>query len=108
MKLTLAAILSGTDPVAPLPPATFHRTLEEPILCPKCDAAYNLVVDYDQATGRFFQRDSDVLIRMLRKAIMLGHGNGHRVTHFETSGVVVKSHTKPEPPEPQPLPRHIM
>jgi hypothetical protein len=28
---------------------------------------------------------------MLKKAIQIGHGAGHRVTHYETSGVVVKS-----------------
>ena len=26
---------------------------------------------------------------MLKKAIQMGHGSGHRVTHYETSGVVV-------------------
>lgn len=105
MKLTLAAIRSGTDPVAPLPPGAFHRWLEEPILCPKCDAAYNLVTGWDQATDRFFDRDARVLILMLRKAVFNGHGSGHRVTHYETSGVVVKSHTLPTPP---PAPKHIM
>ena len=36
---------------------------------------------------------------MLRKAVMLGHSTDHRITHFETNGVVVTSHTpaKPEP-----------
>jgi hypothetical protein len=28
---------------------------------------------------------------MLKKAIQMGHGAGHRVTHYETSGVVVRS-----------------
>jgi hypothetical protein len=28
---------------------------------------------------------------MLRKAVQLGHANNHRVSHFETSGVVVRS-----------------
>jgi hypothetical protein len=29
---------------------------------------------------------------MLKKAIMMGHGAGHRVTHYETAGVVAKSY----------------
>jgi hypothetical protein len=33
------------------------------------------------------------MIRMLKKAIQMGHGSGHRVSHFETAGVVVKSFT---------------
>jgi hypothetical protein len=28
---------------------------------------------------------------MLKRAIQMGHAAGHSVTHFETSGVVVKS-----------------
>jgi hypothetical protein len=105
MSLILAAIRSGHDPIAPLPPASFHRWLDDPILCPKCDASYNLVCDYDQAVGRFFEIESRKLILMLRKAIFLGHGNGHKVPHFETAGVVVTSHippkVHPEPPSIQ-------
>jgi hypothetical protein len=55
--------------------------------------SYNLVVDFAQANGRFFEEESRGLIRMLKKAIFMGHGSGHRVSHFETSGVVVKSMT---------------
>ena len=88
--LTIAAIRSGTEPVGKLPEAAFHRTLETPLGCPKCDVSYNLVVDFEQATGRFFEEESRGLIRMLKKAIFLGHGSGHRVSHFETSGVVVR------------------
>lgn len=102
MKLTIAAIRSGTDPVAPLPPATFHRTLEEQIHCPKCDVTYNLVVDYDHAVSRFFERDSHVLILMLKKAIFQEHSSDHRTTHFETSGVIVKRHMKEMPAATKP------
>ena len=100
MSLVIAAILSGHDPVGKLPEAAFHRTLETQIHCPKCEATYNLVVDYEAAIGRFFEEESRRPIMMLRKAIMLGHSNGHRVVHFETAGVVVTSHTLP----PQTIP----
>ena len=97
MNLTIAAIRSGTDPVGKLPEAAFHRWLETQLGCPKCNVSYNLVVDWEQATSRFFEEDSRGLIRMLKKAIQMGHSSGHRVTHFETAGVVVKSITAPEP-----------
>jgi hypothetical protein len=93
MKLTIAAIRSGTDPVGRLPEGAFHRWLEDPIYCQKCDAAYNLVVPWDDAVSKFFAEQSRPLITMLRKAVQLGHGNNHRVSHFETSGVVVRSIT---------------
>jgi len=98
MSLVIAAIRTGHDPVGKLPDAAFHRTLEQQINCPKCDATYNLVVDYNSAIGRFFEEESRRPIMMLRKAIMLGHGNGHRVVHFETAGVVVTSFTLPPKP----------
>ena len=108
MSLVIAAILTGHDPVGKLPDAAFHRTLEQQINCPKCEATYNLVVDYEAATGRFFEEESRRPIMMLRKAIMLGHSNDHRVVHFETAGVVVTSfflppqnvHEKPVPNRP--------
>ena len=80
-----------------LPEAAFHRWLEDPLGCPKCDVTYNLVVDFEQATGRRFEEESRGLIRMLKKAIQMGHGSGHRVTHFETAGVVVKSFVAEKP-----------
>ena len=95
MPLTIAAIRSGTDPVGKLPDAAFHRTLEDPILCPKCDVAYNLVVDYDASVSRFFDEDARPLITLLRKAVFMGHSTDHRITHFETSGVVVKTFAAP-------------
>jgi hypothetical protein len=95
MRLKIAAIRSGTDPVGKLPEGAFHRWLDEPLNCPKCDASYNLVVDYDQAVGRFFEEESRRPIMLLKKAVFLGHGNDHRVSHFETEGVVVKSFTVP-------------
>ena len=111
MNLTIAAIKSGTDPVAPLPPASFHRWLEDPIYCPKCEASYNLVVDYDRAVGFHFPAESRRHITMLRKAILRSHGTDHRTTHFETNGVAVTSHTRPEPTpsiaELNPLTRRI-
>ena len=100
MSLVIAAIRTGHDPVGKLPEAAFHRTLEQQINCPKCDATYNLVLDYNAATSRFFEEESRRPIMMLRKAIMLGHANNHRVVHFETAGVVVTSFTVPAKEEP--------
>jgi hypothetical protein len=89
--LAIAAVRSGTDPVGKLPEAAFHRTLETQLGCPKCDVTYNVIVDYEWASSRHFEEESRGPIRMLRKAIQMGHGSGHRVTHYETAGVVVKS-----------------
>jgi len=91
LKQTIAAIRSGTEPVGKLPEGAFHRTLETPIGCPKCDVSYNLVVDWERANTRWFEEESRAPIRLLKKAIQMGHGSGHRVSHFETSGVVVRS-----------------
>ena len=98
MGLTIAAIRSGTEPVGKLPEGAFHRWLETPLSCPKCDVSYNLVVDWERANGRRFEEESRGLVRMLKKAIFMGHGSGHRVTHFETAGVVVKSFAAQEGP----------
>jgi hypothetical protein len=95
MRLKIAAIRSGTDPVGKLPEAAFHRWLDETLNCPKCDASYNLVTDFDHAVGRFFPEESRRLIMLLKKAVFMGHGDDHRVSHFETEGVVVKSFTVP-------------
>jgi len=96
-SLTIAAIRSGTEPLAPLPEGAFHRWLETTLGCPKCNVSYNLVVPWDEAVSRWFDDDSRGPMRMLQKAIQLGHSNAHRVTHFETSGVIVKSFTaKPD------------
>jgi hypothetical protein len=100
MSIIIAAIRSGTDPVAPLPPATFHRTLEDPIYCPKCEATYNLIVDYDHAISRHFENESRRHLAILRKAIMQGHTTDHRITHFETNGVVVTNHPTPKSATP--------
>jgi hypothetical protein len=105
--MTIAAIRSGTDPAAPLPPATFHRWLEDPIYCPKCSATYMLVVDYDDAISRHFDNESRRHLSMLRKAVMLGHSTDHRVTHFECNGVVVTSHIAQKLVVP-PIPNVIM
>lgn len=91
MNLKIAAIRSGTDPVGKLPTGAFHRWLETPVSCPKCDVTYNLVVDWDQASDRWFAENSRPLITLLRKAVFMGHGTDHCVTHFETEGVVVES-----------------
>jgi hypothetical protein len=107
LSLIIAAIKSGTDPVVPLPPASFHRTLEEPIYCPKCEASYNLVVDYDWAISRHFEEESRRHIALLRKTIFRGHGVDHRITHFETNGVAVTGHTKAEAVELPLLSKHI-
>jgi hypothetical protein len=111
IKLKIAAVRSGTDPVGPLPSGSFPTTLGTQILCPKCDVTYNLIADWDQANDRWFEERSQALIRMLRKSVALGHGTDHRITHFETEGVVVTSHIKEAPPEPltdlKPLTRTI-
>ena len=97
MPLRIAAIRSGTDPVRRLRIHSFPRVLEQHILCPKCDVTYNLIVDFDQSNSRWFPDESRALITLLRKAIFMGHSTDHRVTHFETSGVVVKSFPTPKP-----------
>ena len=106
--MIIAAIRSGTDPVAPLPQAAFHRTLEDPIYCPKCEATYMLVVDYDWAVSRHFENESRRHITLLRKTIFRGHSHGHRITHFETNGVVVTLHAAPAPVVLPIPPPHIM
>jgi hypothetical protein len=95
MRLKIAAIRSGTDPVGKLPSGSFPKTLETQLGCPKCDVSYTLVVDYDQAMDRWFPENSPALIRLLQKAIFMGHSTDHRVTHFETEGVVVTSFAVP-------------
>lgn len=97
----LVALQTGTDPLAPLPPAAFHRTLEDPIYCPKCQATYYLLADYDWVTSRHFEEESRRYIAMLKKAIFLEHTTDHRTPHFETNGVVITRHT---PPRPEPIP----
>lgn len=88
--LWLAAILSGTDPVRKLPDAAFHRQLDQTVSCPKCHIVYNLIADWDHSIDRWFNDESRPLIRMLAKAVQLGHFNNHRVTHFQTRGVRVE------------------
>ena len=95
MKLKIAAIRSGTEPVGKLPMGSFPKTLETQLGCPKCDVSYSLVVDLDHAADRWFEENSQPLIRLLQKAIFMGHGTDHRVTHFETEGVVVTSFAVP-------------
>lgn len=108
MSQIIAAIKLGTDPLAPLPKATFHRTLEEAIYCPKCEATYSMIVDYDWAVSHFFEEESRRHIAMLKKAVTMGHGHGHRVTHFETNGVIVTRHLPPEPKPMLPMPKVVM
>jgi hypothetical protein len=108
MSHYIAAIKLGSDPVAALAPAAFHRTLEEPIYCPKCEATYSLVVDYDWAISRHFANESRRHLSLLRKAITQSHSTDHRITHFETNGVIVTAHTPPKPPPLPPMPRVIM
>lgn len=91
MQLKIAAIRSGSDPVGRLPGGAFHRWLEAPIACPRCEVTYNLVVDWDQSNDRWFSHESGPLIQKLRKAVLMAHSTRHRVTHFETSGVTVVS-----------------
>ena len=100
MPLTIAAIRTGHDPVGKLPDGAFHTTLDRQLVCPKCSATYNLVVDYSASVSRFFEQESHRLLLMLQKAIHLGHANGHRCSHFETAGVVVTSHLPERPQRP--------
>ena len=97
MPLRIAAIRSGSDPLRKLKDSSFQRTLETPLICPKCDVTYNLIVDFDQSNDRWFPDDSRPLIKLLAKAIHMGHSTDHRVTHFETEGVIVESLTPPKP-----------
>jgi hypothetical protein len=96
MRLKIAAIRSGSEPAGKLPGGAFHRWLETPLACPRCDVTYNLVADWDQANDRWFAEESGALIQRLRKAVMMGHSAHHRVTHYETSGVTVVSITPSE------------
>jgi hypothetical protein len=70
-----------------------------------------LVVDYDHAVSRHFDEDSRRHLSLLRKAVFQGHITDHRVTHFETNGVVVTSHAAPKPPIPlealKPVSKHV-
>lgn len=95
MAKTIAAVRSGTEPVGKLPEAAFHKWLEDPLRCAKCDVTYNLVADWDWATSRWFPEESRGPIRMLKKAVQTGHGSGHGMTHLETAGVVVRSVSEP-------------
>ena len=97
MDLTIAAIRSGTDPIGKLPPGAFHRWLDEPINCPKCDASYNLVAEWDQATNRWPSKTAPAATSSSSaKPSSWATSTDHRVTHFETSGVIVKSITPPQ------------
>ena len=96
MNLRIAAIRSGSEPVRKLRVSSFARTLEQSLSCPKCDATYNLAVDWDLSNDRWFPETSRPLITLLKKAIMMGHSTDHRVTHFETEGVIVESVTAPQ------------
>ena len=95
MNLRIAAIRSGSEPVRKLRVNTFARVLEESLACPKCDTTYTLAVDWDQSNDRWFPETSRSLITLLKRAIMMGHSTDHRVTHFETEGVIVESITTP-------------
>ena len=97
MNLRIAAIRSCTDPIRKLRISSFARILEQTLSCPKCDATYNLAVDWDQSTDRWFPETSRPLVTLLKKAITMGHSTNHRVTHFETEGVIVESVTSPQP-----------
>jgi hypothetical protein len=57
--------------------------------------SYNLVAPWDEAVSKFFPESSRPLVTLLRKAVFLGHADNHRISHFETSGVVVRSITPP-------------
>ena len=101
MPLIIAAIRTGHDPIGKLPEGSFHRWLDEPLICPKCSATYNLVCDYNQSVGRFFEEESRRLILLLKKAIFLAHArDDHKAPHLETNGVVVTSYLPSPPAKP--------
>jgi hypothetical protein len=60
---------------------------------------------------RYFQDESRRHLSVLKKAITQSHGEGHRITHFETNGVAITRHTPPEPARPleviPPITKHI-
>lgn len=90
-----------------MPPGAFTRQLEETLYCPKCDAYYLLHADYEASVNRYFEQETRRHISLLKKAIQRGHLAGHRVTHFETNGVVVTFHAPPNL-ELSPIPNRIM
>ncbi|MDE1155586.1 MAG: hypothetical protein PW735_07610 [Acidobacteriaceae bacterium] len=108
----LVALQPGTDPIAPLPPAAFHRTLEEPIYCPKCEATYYLLADYDWVISRHFEDESRRHKAMLKKSIFLEHTLGHPTLHLESNGVIITKHpkeqAKPSVLEMKPVTRRLM
>ena len=111
MITKLVAIKLGTDPVGELPPWSFHRTLEEFLYCPKCDATYSVLADYEWAVSRHFEDESRRHIMLLKKTLTRGHAVGHRITHFETNGVHVVAHTGAETidlSQMRPATKHIM
>ena len=67
-----------------------------------------MVVDYDWAISRHFEEESRRHVAMLRKTIFRGHSAGHRMTHFETNGVVVNAIAKAQAMPLPPIPPHIM
>ena len=107
MHHTIAAIKSGTDPLAPLPPGAFTRQLDETLYCPKCSVYYLLHADYEASVNRYFEQETRRHLSLLKKAVMMGHVQDHRVTHFETNGVTVIQHM-PAKIELPPMPRRIM
>jgi len=94
--VTVAAVRMGCEAVGKLPEAAFHCQLDQQIVCPKCDAVYNLVVGFDDSVSRHFEEESRRPILMLKKAVMMGHADGHKVAHFESAGVVVTSFLPPK------------
>jgi uncharacterized C2H2 Zn-finger protein len=107
MHHIIAAIKSGTDPVAPLPQGAFTRQLDELIYCPKCSVYYLLHADYEASVNKFFEQETRRHLSLLKKAVMMGHDVGHRVTHFETNGVTVERHAAAKVVLP-PVPKRVM
>lgn len=93
--------------MAPLPPGAFTRQLDELIYCPKCSVYYLLHADYEASVNKYFEQETRRHLSLLKKAVMMGHDVGHRVTHFETNGVTVVRHTPPNVVLPK-MPRRVM
>ena len=94
MNLRIAAIRSGTEPVRKLRVNTFARVLEQPLACPRCDTTYTVAVDWINPTTAGSPKPPAPHHPPLKNHHH-GHGAGHRVTHFETEGVIVESITTP-------------
>ena len=69
MAKMIAAIRSGSEPVGRLPEGAFHKWLEDPLRCSKCDVTYNLA----EANAKLAKKQYDVVVTDL---VMEGRREG--------------------------------